>query len=177
MSNHPDLFVSETQTLEEEFRPLQTPEGDLHLRFYIPSGLEFAFPATGIREVISPSPDRITPVANTSPLLLGVMNLRGQVIWVADIGRFLGDSVPLNTDRGEIPVIAIEDEDMIVGLAVDRVIGMDWLSTEQIQPVTNVPDNMAPFLRGQWKADPESNPNGLRLLDPVAILRAARWAA
>jgi twitching motility protein PilI len=74
-------------------------------------------------------------------------------------------------------VIAIEDEDMIVGLAVDRVIGMDWLSTEQIQPVTNMPDNMAPFLRGQWKADPESNPNGLRLLDPVAILRAARWAA
>src|SRR4028118_368020 len=89
-----------------EFHELETPEGELHLRFYVPSGNEFALPATGIKEVISQSPDRITAIPNASPLLLGTINIRGRVIWVSDLGQFLGDGMVLNTDRPEIPVIA-----------------------------------------------------------------------
>uniref|UniRef100_B8HTI4 CheW protein n=1 Tax=Cyanothece sp. (strain PCC 7425 / ATCC 29141) TaxID=395961 RepID=B8HTI4_CYAP4 len=174
MLSSPD-FLAEPQEQRGEFQELQNPQGDLHLRFYIPSGLELALPAIGIREVVSPSPDRITPVPNASPLLLGVFNLRGQVIWVADLGQFLGET-PLNTDRGEIPVIAIEDEEITLGLAVGQIIGMDWLDGEQMRLVSDSPDNMAPFLRGEWVVDGQTN-RCLRLLDPIAILRSARWAA
>jgi twitching motility protein PilI len=102
--------------------------------------------------------------------------MRGRVIWVSDLGQFLGDAMVLNTDRPEIPVIAVEDQDTMLGLAIDRIVGMDWLDIEQVQMPTNVPDSMAPFLRGEWVLDKESN-KFLRLLDQVAILRSARWAA
>ncbi|MBE9032660.1 purine-binding chemotaxis protein CheW [filamentous cyanobacterium LEGE 11480] len=175
MVGNPDFLTGRGQDQSAEFQELESPEGELHLRFYIPSGNEFALPATGIKEVLSPSPDRITPVPNVSPLLLGTLNVRGRVVWVADLGQFLGDAAMLNTDRQEISVIAVEDQDILLGLAVDRVVGMDWMDIEQIQLAGSVPDSVAPFLKGEWKLDEVGN--SLRLLDQVAILRSARWAA
>ncbi|KGF71944.1 chemotaxis protein [Neosynechococcus sphagnicola sy1] len=176
MIGNPDFLTSGGQDQAPEFQELESPEGELHLRFYVTSGNEFALPATGIREVIAPSPDRITPIPNVSPLLLGTLNIRGRVIWVADLGQFLGDTTPLNADRPEIPVIAVEDQDTMLGLAVDRIVGMDWLDVEEIQMPTNVLDSIAPFLRGEWLLDDRTD-KVLRLLDQVAILRSARWAA
>ena len=171
-----DFLTGSGQDNSPEMQELQSPEGELHLRFYVPSENEFALPAIGIREVISTPPDRITAIPNASPLLLGTLNWRGQVIWVADLGQFLGDIAALNTDRPEIPVIVVEDQDTMIGLAVDRIVGMDWLDIEQIQMTSNVPDSMAPFLRGEWVKGDEQK-EYLRLLDQLAILRSARWAA
>jgi purine-binding chemotaxis protein CheW len=176
MIGKPDFLTGREQDQASEFQELESPEGELHLRFYVTSGDEFALPATGIREVISSAPDRITPVPNVSPLLLGTLNMRGRVIWVADLGQFLGDSTPLSTDRPEISVIAIEDQDAMLGLAIDRIVGMDWLDVDAVQMPTNVPELMAPFLRGEWSLEKYSD-HLLRLIDQVAILRSARWAA
>lgn len=167
--NNPASFGSEIQELE-------SPEGDLHLRFLLPSGMGFVLPAEGIREVMQHSPERITPIPNVSPLLLGTINLRGQVIWVADLGQFLGDPIPLRTDRAEIPVIAIEDQDTLLGLAVDEMQGMRWLSPENLHiQLNNISDSMAPFIRGGWLPG-EDEDILWHLLDHVAILRSARWA-
>ncbi|NES25442.1 MAG: chemotaxis protein CheW [Symploca sp. SIO3E6] len=176
MVGNPDFLTGSGQDQAPEFQELETPEGELHLRFFVPSGQEFALPATGIREVISQSPDWITAIPNSSPLLLGTINFRGQVIWVSDLGQFLGDTTMLNTDRPEINIIVIEDQETLLGLAIDRIGEMDWLDPEQLQMPTNVPDIMAPFLRGEWLLDEESN-RYLLLLEQVAILRSARWAA
>lgn len=170
-----DFLAGREPDQASEIQELESPEGELHLRFFVTSGDEFALPATGIKEVIASPPDRITPIPNVSPLLLGTLNVRGRVIWVADLGQFLGDASPLNTDRPEIFVIAVEDQDTMLGLAVDRILGMDWLDIEEIQMPSNVPDSMAPFLRGEWAFG--QNSKFLRLLDQVAILRSARWAA
>lgn len=175
MVSKPDFLSGSGQ---DQFRPelqVESPEGELHLRFYIASDLEFALPATGIQEVMELSPDRITPIPNASPLLLGTLNLRGRVIWVADLGQFLGEATPLNTDRAEIPVIAIEEQDTIVGLAVEKIGGMDWLDIQDLMPPSNLPDSMTPFLRGEWLRNAD-NKQCLRLLDQMAILRSARWA-
>ncbi len=176
MVGSPDFLTGRGQDQAPEFQELESPDGELHLRFYIPSGTEFALPATGIREVLSPAPDRITPVPNVSPLLLGTLNVRGRVVWVADLGQFLGDSLPLNTDRPEVSVIAIEDQDTMLGLAVDRIVGMEWLDIENVQIATGISDSVAPFLRGEWVLEKQNN-HCLRLLDQVSILRSARWAA
>jgi purine-binding chemotaxis protein CheW len=178
MLSSPDSLNSLTDDRSETsigFQSLESPEGDLHLKFYTSSGTELALPAVDVREVVAPAPNRITPVPNSSPLLLGILNLRGQVIWVADIGQFLGDSPALNTDRSEISVIAIEQDEVVVGLAVDQIIGMDWLNPEKLRLSSDAPDSMAPYLLGEWLIDSETN-RCLRLLDPIAILRSARWA-
>ncbi|MFB2933940.1 chemotaxis protein CheW [Aerosakkonemataceae cyanobacterium BLCC-F154] len=177
MVGNPDFLTGKGQDQAAEFQELESPEGELHLRFYITPTTELALPAIGIREVIEQPPDRITPIPNASPLLLGTLNFRGRVIWVADLGQFLGESTSLNTDRPEIPVIAIEDQDTMLGLAVDQIVGMDWLDVETgFQMPNNAPDSMAPFLRGEWVLDSQNNKT-LQLLDQVAILRSARWAA
>ncbi|MGK7876838.1 MAG: chemotaxis protein CheW [Xenococcaceae cyanobacterium] len=176
MVGNPDFFTGNGQDISPELQDLETPEGELHLRFYLPSGDEFAFPATGIKEVMQQEPDRITAIPNISPLFLGTINLRGQIIWVADLGQFLGDAAVLNTDRSEIPVIAIEDQDTILGLAIDRLGEMEWLDPEDLQMSINVPDDLAPYVQGEWVLNKDLN-QFLRLLDHVAILRSARWVA
>jgi len=175
MVGSPNFSAGNGQDIASDIERLETPEGELHLRFFLPSGSEFALSATGIKEVMNQPPDRITPIPNASPLLLGAINLRGQVIWVADLGQFLGDRVALNTQRQEIPIVAVEDQETILGLAIDRIGEMEWLDINQIQMPTNVPNHMAPFIRGEWLLDAEAN-QSLRLLDQLAILRSARWA-
>ncbi len=171
-----DLLTNSSQELLPEFQELERPEGELHLRFYVASSQEFAMPAMAIREVISSPPDRITPIPNASPLLLGTLNVRGRVIWVADLGQFLGESTAVNTDRTEIPVLAVEDQDMMLGLAVEQIVGMEWLDPEEVQAISQAPDSITPFLRGEWLLENLTH-QCLRLLDQKAILRSTRWAA
>jgi len=152
------------------------PVGELHLRFYLPSQDEFALSAVGIREVMQQPIDRITTMPNASPLLLGVINLRGQVIWVADLGQFLGDNKRLNTERAEITVIAIEEQETILGLAVERLGDMEWLDPDKLGSAASIPAQIAPYVQGEWILGQESKKT-LRLLDHLALLRSARWAA
>jgi purine-binding chemotaxis protein CheW len=186
MFDGPDLTDSQLSSLDvsnydtdpetlASFPSPQNPEGDLYLRFFVESGEEFAIAAMGIREVLSIAPDQITPVPNVSPLLMGVLNFRGQVIWISDIGQFLGGMRLLNTERTEIPIIVIESQDVMVGLASERVKGMEWLNLDTLTPSSGpTTDSMTPFLKGEWQGISE---NPLRLLDSASILRSARWAA
>ncbi len=176
MVGNPDFLTGKGQDQGPELQELETPEGELYLRFFVVSGDEFALPATGIRRIIEQPPDRITAVPNVSPLLLGTLNEQGRVIWVADLGQFLGYPTQLNTDRPEIPVIAVEDQGTMLGLAVNQIVGTDWMDLEELSLPQGIPDTMAPFLKGEWVVD-ESSSRVLRLLDHVAVLRSARWAA
>ncbi|MDJ0534733.1 MAG: chemotaxis protein CheW [Xenococcaceae cyanobacterium MO_207.B15] len=175
MVTNPDLFTGNDQELSLELHTLENPEGELHLRFYLASGKELALPATGIAEVTQPTPDEIAPIPNASPLLLGTINLRGKIVWVADLGQFLGESRAVNTDRPTIPVIAIETQEQVLGLAIESIGDMDWLDLETLQATDNLPDSMAPFVLGQWQGKNTEN-KALYLLDSPKILRSARWA-
>ena len=172
MIGNEDFLPSQGIGIQE----LENPEGEQHLRFYLPSGNEFALLATDIREVIYQSPEGITAIPNVSPLLLGTINVRGRVIWVADLAQFLGEQIPINPDQTEIKIIAVEDQDTILGLAVDKIVGMEWLDEKKLKMSTDVADGMAPFLRGEWVFS-EKGEHILRLLDQEAIIRSARWAA
>lgn len=168
--------VTEQVQVAQEFQQLEIREGELHLRFYVAAGQELALPAVAIREVISTPLDRITPIPNASPLLLGTLNLRGRVIWVADLGQLLGEPTPLNTDRAEISVIAVEDQEVLLGLAVDQIVNMEWLDVEKLQQLNQASDTMTPFIRGEWVLN-EHTHQYLRLLDQKAIVQSERWTA
>ena len=176
MVTNPDFLNGNEQELSLEFETLENPEGELHLRFYLASGKEFALPATGIVEVTQLTPDDIAPIPNASSLLLGTINLRGKIVWVADLGQFLGESKALNTDRPTIPVITIENQEQVLGLAIEAIGDIDWLDVETLETTYNLTDNMAPFVFGQWQ-EPKPENRVLYLLDYSKILRSARWAA
>lgn len=175
MVSNSELYMESDLDLSLDIQPLENPEGELHLRFYLASGEACAFPATGIAEVMQQTPDQIAPIPNASPLLLGTINLRGKVIWVADLSQFLGDSGVLKTDRPTIPVIAIENQEQILGLAINSIGEMDWLDADNLKIYHTPPESMAPFVQGQWQTNEESK-EIVNLLDPVKILRSARWS-
>jgi twitching motility protein PilI len=156
--------------------PKGNPDGELFLRFFVTTEDEFALPATGIHRILEQSPDRITPIANVSHLLLGTLNEQGRVVWVADLGHFLGYPSLLNTDRPEIPVVVVEDQGTMLGLAINRIVGTQWLNPDHTVSVGRSTDTMDPFLRGEW-ALPSEGGKCLRLLDHVAVIRSPRWAA
>ena len=81
MVGNPDFLTGRGTEHTPEFQELESPEGEMHLRFFVGTEQEFALPAIAIKEVTEPSPDQITPVPNVSPLLLGTLNVRGQVLW------------------------------------------------------------------------------------------------
>lgn len=176
MATNPELFIGSEQDFSLELQTLSNPEGELHLRFFLASGKEFALPATSIAEVLQQAPDEIAPIPNASPLLLGTINLRGKIVWVADLCQFLGDSGSLNTDRPTIPVIAIENQEQVLGLAIEKIGDMDWLDLENLEAVSGLLDSMTPFVSGQWQWQREEL-EVLHLLDSTKILRSARWAA
>jgi purine-binding chemotaxis protein CheW len=149
-------------------------EGELCLRFDVPSGNEFAIAASGVREVMSVYLDRITPIPNASPFFLGTYNWRGQVIWVADLGQFLGDRVLVNPDQNEISVLIVEEQELVMGFAVHTVANTEWLDVNHMTTDTNIPVAMRAFVKGVYITNRSDAPE-LRLLDRVAILRSSHW--
>ncbi len=150
-------------------------EGELCLRFDVPSGNEFALAASGVREVMSVYLDRITPIPNASPFFLGTYNWRGQVIWVADLGQFLGDQVLVNTDISEISILIVEEQELVMGFAVHTVANTEWLNVNQnLSAEREIPAAMKAFVKGVY-ATSGSDTQELRLLDQVAILRSTHW--
>jgi purine-binding chemotaxis protein CheW len=150
-------------------------DGELCLRFDVPSGNEFALPASGVREVMSVYFDRITPIPNASPFFLGTYNWRGQVIWVADLGQFLGDRVLVNTDQNEVSVLIVEEQELVMGFAVHTVANTEWLDIERVLPPDRqMPAAMSGYVKGVYSTNGSDKPE-LRLLDQVAILRSSQW--
>ena len=150
-------------------------EGELCLRFDVPSGNEFALIASGVREVMSVYFDRITPIPNASPFFLGTYNWRGQVIWVADLGQFLGDRVLVNTNQNEVSVLIVEEQELVMGFAVHTVANTEWLDLSQmLPPDRSIPAAMSSFVKGVYPIAGATS--GLKLLDRVAILRSSQWA-
>ena len=169
-----DFLTSEDATDSTNVE-MGSRDGELCLRFEVPSGNKFALAASGVREVMSVYPDRITPIPNASPFFLGTYNWRGQVIWVADLGQFLGDQVLVNTDRTEVSILIVEEQELVMGFAVKTVIDTEWLDINQIatkdRPISPA---MSTFVKGVYVTT-GSAIDEFRLLDRVAIIRSAHW--
>jgi purine-binding chemotaxis protein CheW len=168
---------SEIEAVPEIIDPqIEQREGELCLTFFVPSGKKFALPAFGVREVISTIADRITPIPNASPFLLGTYNWRGQVIWIADLGQFLGDTVLVNTDRTEVSILVVEEQETVMGFAIRSVANTEWLNIKNMTAAQDLPDSMLSLVKGRYILANEED-GFLHLLDQIAILSSARWAS
>jgi purine-binding chemotaxis protein CheW len=148
-------------------------QGELYLRFVLSSGEEFALPAMGVQEVAGMSPDRISSVPNVPPVVMGAYNWRGQVIWIGDLGQFLG-LPPLNTNRPELSVIVVTDQGVTCGLAIDRVVGAEFLDPRQLRPPLSGEDRPQGTLlvQGEWLL---ADGTVVRLLEPQALVAPHLW--
>jgi purine-binding chemotaxis protein CheW len=83
----------------------------------------------------------VTSVPNSSIDLLGVINLRGNVIPLVDTSRKF--SMPINSNNTATRVIIMElktedDQKMLVGAVVDQVLDVIDLSKDEIKPLASI---------------------------------------
>lgn len=103
---------------------------DRYLRFTLNSE-EYAIDVHRIKEIIRCR--EAAEVPNTSPLVRGVISLRGAIIPVVDLKRYLGISDSQPSSRARIMIIRRGKS--LAGLPVDSVEGMSQISSIEVNRV------------------------------------------
>lgn len=141
-------------------------------------GSLFGIELEAVREVLSLKEQPISPVPNTLPFLLGLTNLRGEILAAADFGVFAGiEPVDIYNPSSRILVVEAPDprdvrlSRMRMGLAVSRVEGVLPLNPDRIVSALDVSPELAPFLKGLYN----SQGRLLMIVDVEAIAHSERW--
>lgn len=89
-------------------------------------GLEMAY----VRETFPLT--ELTPLPGTPSFVLGLTNVRGQILSVIDLKKFFGLPEKGLTDLNKI--IIVHDGDMEFGVLADEILGVRPIQRDQIQP-------------------------------------------
>lgn len=122
-----------------------------------------------VREVLRYT--EIAPVPGAPDYVLGIINLRGNVVTVIDTRSRFGLVQGEVTDNTR--VIVIEAESQVIGIMVDSVAEVVYLKTSEIDTTPSVgTDESAKFIQGV------SNRNGhlLILVDLNKLLSDEEWS-
>ncbi|AEE96078.1 chemotaxis protein CheW [Mahella australiensis] len=93
----------------------------------------------GLDVTMVSSIERILPITRmpyAEDFVIGVMNLRGDIIPVIDMHRRLGMDEIEDTETSRI--IIIQYKDYVVGLKVDAVSNVTYFDTDKIQPFDEI---------------------------------------
>ncbi|MGA9851528.1 MAG: chemotaxis protein CheW [Gammaproteobacteria bacterium] len=126
-----------------------------------------------VREVL-PFPG-VTRLPGAKPWLLGLANVRGQLLPVTDLNTFFGGP-PTDIGRNT-RVLMVNHADIPAGLLVDEVRGFRrFVASEQVEAVPEILPGMTPFITGAYKAGDELwGVLGVHgLVETPAFLHAAR---
>ncbi|MGE6335076.1 chemotaxis protein CheW, partial [Stenotrophomonas sp. NPDC077659] len=90
----------------------------------------YALELLKVQEVVLPVP--LLPLRGTAPAMLGIMNLRGQVVPVMDLGIHLGAAS--GEDDAQTRIVVLEENGETLGLRVSAVEDVANLTDSQIEP-------------------------------------------
>lgn len=110
---------------------------------------EYAVDILAIKEIVRWT--EITRVPKAPPFVIGVINLRGNVIPVID------SHLRLNVSQNEITAftrtVIFQLEDIVVGFNVDQVIEVISINDEQIEKSQLIAESDNKFIKGIGKID------------------------
>ncbi|NGY06893.1 chemotaxis protein CheW [Solimonas terrae] len=92
---------------------------------------EYGLPILQVHEVLRPLP--IEPVPGAPDIVPGVVNLRGQVVTVIDLRRYL--VLPVTPIGTETRIVVVEHDGETFGLLVDRIGEVSKIALNAIKPV------------------------------------------
>ena len=126
-------------------------------------GEEYAFETGYASEVIRVP--KLVKLPGNSKLIIGVFNLRGEIIAAMDIRPMLGIAEPALTASARI--IVIKGKNFTTGILTEAVLGVHALPLGQFEPIVKSVDASArEFLRGQINRGTEMS----MLLDIAKLL-------
>lgn len=112
----------------------------------------------------------ITPVPGSPDYVLGIINLRGNVVTVVDTRKRFG--LPPHEVNDASRVVIIESGDLVVGMLVDCVAEVVYLKESEIEVAPNVGnDETSRFIQGVHSKDAQL----LILIDVQKMLTTEEW--
>lgn len=140
-------------SLEEIINELAVTEQDQHLTFDL-SGEELAVPVTNIREIIRYG--KLTKMPMVPDFIEGVINLRGNVVPVINLASKFSLKSSGSDKRTCIIIMEIEVEDnsVVMGIVVDKVLQVMQIPDEEIEPAPALGANIhTDFIKGMAKTE------------------------
>lgn len=140
-----------------------TPRSDYCI--FLRDGQRFALSTTIAKEVLEARP--FTPVPYAPPELLGAFNLRGEVVPLVNLDRFL-NVAERPASRGDT-LLLLCDRDLALAAVVDQVVIIKHVSPWEIRRAKLDPSVQNPLVRGLVGRDEEQTMvlDGERLLAGV----------
>lgn len=143
----PDILLLPSADFWREEAP--AIRGARYLAFDL-AGASYALPLAFVREV--DRPPSITPLPNAPAWLLGVANLRGDLVSVVDLAAFLGVGTPRIPRDARL--LACRAGGLEAGLLVERLREIRELPDASIHPPASaVPGRAARYLSGVYAGD------------------------
>jgi purine-binding chemotaxis protein CheW len=125
--------------------PTPAPASDLRLVCFMLAGQEFGVDIRAIKETIVMRP--ITRVFLTPDWVAGIINLRGDVVAVIDLARFLG--LPRSVATAEARIIITRGRGKTAGLLIDRLSEVRTVDARAIREAPpGLPEAGLDILRG-----------------------------
>jgi purine-binding chemotaxis protein CheW len=114
------------------------------------AGQLFGLEISTVREVLSKP--KVTKLPNVAPHILGVYNLRGNIMTLVDINRIL-DLDPIENEDTSMIILA-ENGDFLVSFIIDQILDFVEVDDSKVQTLPkNVPENFAYFMRGIYETE------------------------
>ncbi|WP_283788942.1 chemotaxis protein CheW [Bermanella sp. WJH001] len=119
---------------------------------FILAGRRYVAPMSDVSEILTAP--KLTQVPGVKHWVQGVANVRGRLIPVMDLAAFLGGR---STSGRNKRTLIIEKGDLLNGLTVDAVLGMQYFPVESKQDSSDldVPDQAKAFISGAYLRDGE----------------------
>ena len=89
-------------------------------------------PMNQVTEILNPPP--YTRLPGVQPWVLGIANVRGRLVPILDLGGYLG--IESDASQHTRRVLVVELNDLLFGLRVDRVVGMQHFNVDNRQDNT-----------------------------------------
>lgn len=141
--------------------------GDQFLHFGLFPDITALLEVQQIAEILTIQESQIVPIPHMPDWVMGVYNWRGEILWLADLGKLIG-LPPIyqhGINRTHYSILVLHDDlgkkrghrqlsqvsgRKLIGLAVAKVEGMEWCNPDHIQspPGYAVTPELSPYLRG-----------------------------
>lgn len=152
--------------------PTPKVHGDAYLKFRLSQRTPAVFSMRYVQEALILPARRLTPMPNMPTPMLGLMNRRSRVLWVADLAQLLGLPA-LDGNVQQYTVILIQVGSVPLGLAVQQVEGITRLPSDAIQsPLGQVTAALVPYLRGCALQQHDDKQEILLVLDAEAVTQS-----
>lgn len=155
-----DLLLAERAAIFSAVAGEAPEEDSMEVVEFALASERYAFESQTVREVVSIN--ELTPVPCTPHFVLGIINLRGQILSVIDIKRLFG--LPEKGITQLNKVIVLSTDDMEFGVLADEVTGSVRVRSSSIKTLPTLTGIREEFLKGVTG-------EGLVVLDALKLLK------